>query len=96
MIFSNRYISISEYDKLNEIYYVGALAGASVTDFYMVGRIIKNNEYKNNILYVGQEHMIDLNDYLQILEFDLVHELTGTDDEFRCVKDFIHFEKFFG
>lgn len=82
-------------DTINEIYWKGVIAGAAISDFYTICRIMKSSEFNNCIIYGGRAHYNSIQSYLNALGFKLEHEFTSDDDNFRCVQNVIDFNDFF-
>ncbi len=80
---------------VKEIYTAGQIAGAAITDFYTVSRIMKSNEFNNCIIYGGRAHYDTMRTYLNALGFRLEHEFFSDEDNFRCVQNVIDFNDFF-
>lgn len=74
---------------INNIYllFMKALdASASVADTYLVSRIMKSDEFQNNILYVGKQHFKIINTMLEGIGFKTVYINDFEENEnYRCV-----------
>ena len=82
-------------DQVDEMYMLGIVAGASVTDFYTVARIMKSDQYNKCIIYGGLAHYSIIKLYLESVGFECINEISSTESEFRCVKDVQDFNSFF-
>ncbi len=80
---------------IKDIYHLGITAGAAVTDFYTISRIMKSKEFNDCVIYGGLAHYFILQSYLDALGFELKHEFTSEEENFRCVKNVIDFNDFF-
>lgn len=77
------------------MYNLGQIAGASITDFYTLARIMKSNEYENCIVYTGLEHYSILKSYLHDVDFVCIDEISSTISNERTVKNALDFLDFF-
>lgn len=66
-----------------------------ISDFYTLARILKSDEYVNNIIYVGQFHYNNMKDILLESGFDLVKEILSDEHASRCTAGVIGFDEFF-
>ncbi len=85
----------SDMDSVEHMYELGQVAGASITDFYAVARIMKSEQYNNCIIYSGLGHFSVLQSYLESIGFELVDEINSQDNKFRCAKNILDFNEFF-
>lgn len=84
----NSNITLKTLDNLNDWFYKGIDAAASLTDLYTILRIMKNKDIKNSILYVGNKHITILDDYLSKIGFTIHYKYESDLDksDFRCIK----------
>lgn len=85
-------------DTMLELLRLGQYATAAVTDLYTVARILKNDEYNNNIIYVGYAHYIYIKDLLESIGFQLIKEIDNEKnrtENLRCIQNIIEFDEFF-
>lgn len=80
---------------VDQAYKLGIRAGASITDFYTVARIMKSDKFNNCIIYGGLGHYSILKSFLESIEFDCVEEISSSEPEFRCIKNVTDFDTFF-
>jgi len=73
------------YNDLRHLYEQGILASATIADTYLLSRILKNDEYINNILYVGGLHSIFIEKCLKEMGFNQEYESKIDNKNFRCV-----------
>lgn len=82
-------------DMIDDLYRLGMIAAAGITDFYTVARIMKSTEFNNCVIYGGSAHYFNLKQYLKSIGFELVKEISSSDENFRCVENIIDFKDFF-
>lgn len=96
--FLKLYLESLEYSNIyliNQMYTLGQIAGASITDFYTIARIMKSNEYNKCIIYGGAAHYSILKSYLESIGFECLQEIFSDESDFRCVKNVMNFDIFF-
>ena len=79
-------IRLDNIDKIYEIYRKGMYASAYITDLYLIARILKSKEIKNCILYNGYNHVNSIQDYLDILSFNIDYHERSRKNYIRCIK----------
>lgn len=91
----------TNYAKLNNSY---LSLNALIADTYTILRIMKNNEFKNCILYVGNNHQDGIKDLLNAVGFSFEKKINNEQSLFqrfinqpklRCIRDIIPFDKYF-
>ncbi len=81
---------------IGKLYNLGQQAGAAITDFYTISRIMKSNKYNNCIVYVGKAHCVDIQNYLEAIGFELHREINCCSQfDCRCIKNILDFKEFF-
>lgn len=72
---------------------------AQISDFYMIARIMKNDDITDCILYVGEAHQQFIKEYLLALNFDIVEsQYNDYDADYkisRCLNNITDFNEFF-
>jgi len=79
-------IRLDNIDKIYEIYRKGMYASAYITDLYLIARILKSKEIKNCILYNGYNHVNSIQDYLDVLSFNIDYVERSRKNYIRCIK----------
>ncbi len=82
-------------DDIKYIYHLGMNAGAAITDFYTIARIMKSIEFNNCVIYGGIAHYSNLKLYLESIGFELIEQTNSSEENFRCVENIIDFKDFF-
>ena len=83
------------FDQLVDLFRSGVDINAMISDFYTLARILKSDEYVNNIIYVGQFHYHNMKGILFELGFNLVKEILSDEHAARCTAGVIGFDEFF-
>ena len=96
ILFSEYKDNEQNYELIFNIYKKGIYAEAAINDIYTILRILKNDDIKNSIIYVGKAHCDIFSKYLKILEFEPLEKYINRDDKYiRCMENVISFEDFF-
>ena len=90
----NIFIGINDLGNLESIYQIGIKCTSSITDFYVISKIIRDTD-SNNILYVGNAHIDYIKIYLQNIGFTIDTETSTDDDYLQCIKNIKPFDEFF-
>jgi hypothetical protein len=89
-------INFETFSKLiNEAYLNGQIASACISDLYLIARIMKNDEYNNNIIYAGYTHYSIIEEYLENINYVKIKHIEATESEQRCINNILHFPTFF-
>jgi len=106
-------INIAMTDKIPELTIIHNvferqyILNAILSDIYTIARIMKSNEFNNNILYYGDDHISNIIIMLELLNFKVRDIKKSEDydycklnskincDGFRCVRNVLQFDKFF-
>lgn len=77
----------TQFEDVDKIWFYGTKAMASISDLYTIFRIMKSDEFKNNIIYVGNQHYYILQKYLKTCGFEMYYEkLSYSNKDDRCIK----------
>lgn len=97
-IFLDNYFNSIEnlsIDMIDDIYMLGMIASAGITDFYTLARIMKSIEFNNCVIYGGIAHYSNLKLYLESIGFELINQITSSEENPKCIKNIIDFKDFF-
>lgn len=83
--------------EVENLYYKGQNAHAYINDVYFVARILKGDDYKKIISYVGQAHVYIISEYLVSCDFKILYTTNmpiNYESSYRCLTVPISFYNF--
>jgi len=113
LLYDPEQINIAMTDKIPEptiihnVFVQQFILNAILSDIYTIARIMKSNEFNNNILYYGNAHISNIIIMLELLNFKVRDIKKSEDydycklnskincDGLRCVRNVLQFDKFF-